>query len=126
MIQKRTSLGWEGSEIFTYKDEPGTWEGVTRQILAENAATQFEIRYFEIEPGGFTTHEKHEHDHCVIVLNGQGEVFLDNEWQSISELDAVHIGSMQPHQFRNTSQSPFGFLCIVDKYRDRPIPILQT
>ncbi|MBX3118421.1 MAG: cupin domain-containing protein [Fimbriimonadaceae bacterium] len=105
----------------TYKDEPGTWVGVTRRNLSEAADAQFEVRYFEIAPDGYTSFEKHEHEHCVIVLRGIGEVRLGDNWTQVTEQDVVRVSGGEPHQFRNRNREPFGILCIVNRERDRPV-----
>lgn len=120
MITRFREGGFEGMETTVYKNEPGTWMNVTRTLLSADAQAQFEVRYFEIAPGGYSTHERHRHEHCVMVLRGKGKVYLAGEWTSIGEGDYVHVATMTPHQFVNDSEEPLGFLCVVDKDRDRP------
>ena len=120
MISRRTETGWEDTSIQTYKEDPGQWMKTTRQNLFPDSNTSFEVRYFEIAPGGSTSYERHQHEHCVVVINGNGEVFLSGIWELIQTGDTVHIPSLAPHQFRNRSNEPFGILCIVDRERDRP------
>lgn len=103
-----------------YKDEPGTWVGVSRRILADGHGGAFEARYFEIAPGGHTSFERHAHEHVVVVLNGRGSVRLDNEWSDLVAGDLVHVPPETPHQFVNQNEEPFGILCVVDRDRDRP------
>jgi quercetin dioxygenase-like cupin family protein len=81
------------------------------------------VRYFEVGPGGYTTHERHEHQHVVIALRGEGEVRLGGEWLPLRFGDVVFVASNDPHQFRALGDEPFGFLCIVDAERDRPVPL---
>ncbi|MFQ3588055.1 MAG: cupin domain-containing protein [Fimbriimonadaceae bacterium] len=126
MIRRFSDRGWDGVSLTTYKDEPGTWVGVTRRLLSGDTAgsqRSFEVRYFEIAPGGYTTHEKHAHEHCVIVLRGTGRVLLDGTWHEIGPFDVVNVGPWVPHQFANDSDEPFGLVCIVDRERDRPVPL---
>ena len=106
--------------VQTYKDEPGTWVSVTRRELFPESNTGFETRYFEIGPGGYTSFEKHVHEHCVVVLRGSGRVRLGDDWREVSLGDTVLVESLMPHQFQNPSLEPFGILCIVDRERDRP------
>lgn len=126
MILRCKESGWDGVPVTEYKDEPGTWVGVTRRALTADAVgpgRAFETRYFEIAPGGYTTFEKHAHEHCVIVLRGRGHVFLDKEWHELGPFDVVNVGPWVPHQFANKSEEPFGLVCIVDKIRDKPCPL---
>lgn len=108
-------------ELTTYKDEPGTWVAVTRRVLAPESETKFETRYFEVAPGGYTSFERHGHEHVVIVQRGQGRVRLHDQWAEIGAGDTVHVGPNTPHQFVNAGEEPFGIVCIVDRDRDRPV-----
>jgi len=36
----------------------------------------FVTRYFEIQPGGYSTLERHQHPHAVVVIRGRGRVML--------------------------------------------------
>jgi mannose-6-phosphate isomerase-like protein (cupin superfamily) len=58
----------------------------------------------------------------VIVVRGRGHVVLGGESLPIAPLDVVHVGSETVHQFRAAADEPLGFLCIVDRDRDRPRP----
>ncbi len=125
MIIRFAESGWQGIERETYKDEPGTWVGVTRDTLFRSPASLFETRYFEIAAGGYTTYERHVHEHCVIVHNGFGEVRLGTEWQPVQAGDVVIVPTGTPHQFRASVDSPIGIFCIVDRDRDRPQPLAE-
>lgn len=121
MVIKHASQNWPDVDVQSYKNEPGTWMEVTRRVLFDRDESQFQVRYFEVAPGGYTSFEKHVHEHCVLVLRGQGEVVLNGETTAITEKDVVIVTTETPHQFRNTSDAPFGILCIVDRERDRPV-----
>ena len=79
-----------------------------------------DLRYFEIEPGGYSSLEKHLHAHIVIGARGHGVLVLGSRRESLSPMDVACIGALEPHQLRNESSEPFGFFCIVDHDRDRP------
>jgi quercetin dioxygenase-like cupin family protein len=120
---------WEGVPVAAYKQAAEHWCGVTRMALVGEAgeATGFHIRYFEIAPSGFTSLERHTHEHAVIVLRGQGQVQLGDAVHALSFGDTVYVAPQEVHQFSNPSPAePFGFLCIVDAERDRPIPVGQA
>ena len=98
---------------------------ITKQVLSPEMLAAFQVRYYEMAPGGYSSFERHEHEHCVVVLRGEGKVRLDDEWHELGPNDLVRVKGQQPHQFVNTGAEPFGILCVVDKERDRPVH-LQT
>jgi quercetin dioxygenase-like cupin family protein len=112
---------WSGVEPLSYKSEDDSWHAVTRHgLIGDSEGTPFHVRYFEVGPGGYTTYERHEHQHAVVVLRGRGEVRLGEGWEPLSFGDAVYVASNDPHQFRNVGDESFGFLCVVAAERDRP------
>lgn len=125
MIAKHANGEWTGIEPESYKDEPGTWVGVSRRTLLSSPGMGFEVRYFELAPGGYTSFEKHTHEHAVMVREGQGRVRLGDAWTELAANDLVHVLSGTPHQFQNTGDTPFGIVCIVDRERDKPV-ILES
>jgi ribulose-bisphosphate carboxylase large chain len=120
------SCAWEGVPVEEYKQAADHHCGVTRTVLigASGEQTAFHVRYFEIAPGGFSTLERHEHEHVVVVLRGRGEVRLGDDTHTITFGDTVYVAPNEVHQLRNPSASePFGFLCMVDARRDAPVPV---
>ncbi|MHC4932130.1 MAG: cupin domain-containing protein, partial [Planctomycetota bacterium] len=80
-----------------------------------------DLRYFEIAPGGFSSREVHQHAHAIVALRGEGLLHLNDERIELRPHDVAYVPPLSVHQFRNESTSaPFGFLCIVDRHRDRP------
>lgn len=114
---------WDGIRAREYKTDARLYAGVTRRILAAPETAGFETRYFEVEEGGYTTHERHEHVHVVVCIRGRGRVRLGDGMHQLGFGDVVYVAPGEPHQFLNTGTEPFGFLCIVDRDRDRPVPI---
>ncbi len=76
VIRRRPDHTWEGIAAEAYKATSETWAGVTRWELCgkRGESPQFHVRYFEIAPGGYSTLEKHRHEHVVIPQRGRGEV----------------------------------------------------
>jgi ribulose-bisphosphate carboxylase large chain len=116
---------WEGAPVTEYKQAADHHCGVVRTVLAgaSGEQTAFHVRYFEIAPGGFSTLERHGHEHVVVVLRGRGEVRLGEDTHTLTFGDAVYIAPDEVHQLRNPSSEPFGFLCMVDARRDAPVPV---
>jgi ribulose-bisphosphate carboxylase large chain len=116
--------GWEGVPLEDYKATTELWRGITRRELIgkRGESSGFHVRYFEIEPGGYSTLERHRHEHAVVPLRGHGEVQFGCYVYRVRVGDVVYVAPDDPHQFRNPADAaePFGFLCVVDAERDRP------
>jgi quercetin dioxygenase-like cupin family protein len=78
------------------------------------------IRYFEVDAGGHTTLEKHEHTHLVIPIKGKGACLVGDEVLQLAIHDLVYVPSWEWHQYRAADDEPLGFLCLVKIERDRP------
>ena len=99
--------------------------GVSRHTLArpEELPATWELRYFEFEPGGYSSLEKHRHAHFVVVLRGSGRALVGAQAVRCRPFDAVYVPSLAPHRWMTAGDEPFGFLCTVDRDRDRPQPL---
>ncbi|MFS8638752.1 MAG: cupin domain-containing protein [Gemmatimonadota bacterium] len=104
-------------------DDVASFRGITRRVLASPAPAAFDVRYFEIERDGYSAFERHAHVHVVVCFRGRGRVRLGDEVHEVGYGDVVYVAPDEPHQFLNPYNEPFGFLCIVDRERDRPVPI---
>jgi mannose-6-phosphate isomerase-like protein (cupin superfamily) len=113
---------WDAVDVLAYKQTGTHFKDITRQVLfGEEAELPTELRYFEVEVGGHSTFEKHQHVHAVLILRGRGRVLVGREITDISAFDLVHIPPMTWHQFHAHEAEPLGFLCLVACDRDRPI-----
>lgn len=112
-------LDWEGVDLGRYPPER-KMQGVTVRWLIGPAerAPNFALRYFEVEPGGWTSLDQHAHDHGVMILRGQGQVLLGEEEFEITFGDIVYVSPDQVHQFRNIGDEPLGFLCVIPALED--------
>ena len=111
---------WEGVECLPYKeDERALFKSVSRQILFSDPDLAGELRYFEVQPGGFSSLERHEHMHGVLILRGRGHCLVGNAVRAVETYDLVTVPAWTWHQFRATSDEPLGFLCMVDAERDK-------
>lgn len=114
---------WQGVEKKMYKTDSSTYKDVHRYSLLADQIPElnFHTRYFEIQPGGYSSLEQHRHPHSVVVIRGKGSVILDDELYDLNLHDVVYIAPNTIHQFHADKNEPLGFLCIVDRYRDKPV-----
>jgi quercetin dioxygenase-like cupin family protein len=118
---------WQGVEELPYKEDGrALFKTITRQVLFSDPQMQGELRYFEVAPGGYSTLERHEHMHAVLVLRGRGHCLVGDEVKAIELYDLITVPSMTWHQFRADAGEPLGFLCMVNAARDKPqLPTAQ-
>ncbi|MBI4279055.1 MAG: cupin domain-containing protein [Armatimonadetes bacterium] len=121
---------WEGVPPGAYRPPDAgvktpAWQGVTRHTLVgrRGEPTAFHLRYFQIQPGGYSNLEKHRHAHAVVILRGCGRALVGEEIYQVAPYDFVFVPPLVPHQFINDGEEPFGFLCPVDAERDPPQPV---
>lgn len=125
-------FAWDGITPTVYKlggdaARGAGWKDVVRHTLTGGGVEPmaFQLRYFEIGPGGYSSLEKHAHVHAVIVLRGTGTAVVGREVFDLAPFDLVYVPSNTPHQFINNGPEPFGFLCPVDVDRDLPQPLRE-
>lgn len=117
----RGDFRWEAVPVLEYKREgDAPFLGMTRQVLFEDAALGCQLRYFEVAPGGYSTLERHEHVHAVMIVRGCGRGLVGERVFALGLHDLVNVPALTWHQFRAGTDEPLGFLCMVNAERDRP------
>src|SRR5262245_18044906 len=119
--RKAKGYRWEGVEELPYKEDGrALFKSITRQVLFADPQLDGELRYFEMAPGGFSTLERHEHMHAVLILRGRGHCLVGGAVRAIEARGRVTVPAMAWHQFRATRGEALGFLCMVNAARDKP------
>ena len=103
----------ENKEDAPVKEEGA--EGVKIKWLLDKSvgAPTFAMRHFTVQPGGHTPLHKHDWEHEVYVLEGEGFVRSEDQEYSIRPGDAIFVPPNQLHQFRSSGSSHLRFLCMV-------------
>jgi len=129
MRLKFNNFCWDGIEKQQYKDvknEGVTFRNVSRQnIVTSKDGVAFDVRYFEIGKEGFTSLEKHQHTHVVMIARGRGKVVISETIYDAGLSDYFIIPEWTPHQLINVGDEPFGFFCTVNAKRDKPQRLSQ-
>ena len=121
ILRKAKGYRWEGVEELPYKEDGrALFKSITRQVLFADPQLDGELRYFEVAAGGFSTLERHEHMHAVLILRGRGHCLVGEEVRAVETRDLVTVPAMTWHQFRATRGESLGFLCMVNAARDKP------
>ncbi|HHT9127014.1 MAG TPA: cupin domain-containing protein [Candidatus Brocadiia bacterium] len=107
-------------KVSNYKDitaetvEEGAMGVKIRWMITEDmGAKNFVMRHFEVATKGFTPLHKHEWEHEVFVLSGEGAVTGGDENKRFKQGDVIFIPGNEMHQFRNTGNEPMTFLCLI-------------
>lgn len=123
-VIKSNGFSWEGLEKKDYKTDTTNFKNISRYSLLGEEESDYELnmqtRYFEILPGGYSSLEFHRHPHSVVIIRGSGSVILNETVTPINTLDVVYIAPETIHQFHADNDEHLGFLCVVDRYRDKP------
>ena len=120
----RTDSDWFRWSDVSVKDYPAAGtisRNVTKQVLFDpDRRLPAELRYFEVDPGGYSALERHDHVHAVLILRGRGSVLVGDAVHAIREHDLVFTPPQTWHQFYAAADAHLGFLCLVNGDRDRP------
>jgi quercetin dioxygenase-like cupin family protein len=117
--QENGEFRWQNVPVRAYGPENSGADKATRQIMigSEEQAENFHLRYFAVQPGGYTSLDQHAHDHGVYMLHGRARLRLGEEEHELGPGDVVYISGNEVHQFFALGDEPFGFLCIVPAKR---------
>lgn len=112
-------LRWQDVPVRAYGPDNSGADKATRQIMigAGEGSSNFHMRYFAVQPGGYTSLDQHAHDHGVYILHGRALLRLGEEERELGPGDVVYISGNEVHQFFALDIEPFGFLCIVPAER---------
>jgi quercetin dioxygenase-like cupin family protein len=89
-------------------------------IGPEDGARNFHMRHFEVRPGGHTPHHRHDHEHEVLILKGQGVVKSEQGERRVSAGHVVWVPANETHQFLSVGGEPLEFICLIPAPQDCP------
>jgi quercetin dioxygenase-like cupin family protein len=82
-------------------------------LTKEMGATNFAMRIFEAEQGGYTPLHKHAWEHEVFILEGEGALFDGEKTLSFKSGDVVFVPANEMHQFKNAGKTTLKFMCLI-------------
>lgn len=90
-------------------------KNVTARVMIgkEDGAKKFCMRVFEMGRDGYSPKHTHDWEHEVFVHGGNGEVLIEDKWYPVSAGSAIFVPPSIEHQFRNTSEKKFIFICLI-------------
>ena len=96
-------------------DFAGT-EGITKHIVIspDDGSNEMVLRHFNLEPGAASPYHQHGYPHLVLVISGAGELIdADKKSHPLGVGDYAYVNDDEIHQFKNTSNEAFKFICVV-------------
>lgn len=93
-------------------------KGITKQLVlgSDDDVPNFSFRVFTIEPGGHTPLHSHDVEHLNFIMSGQGALIdADGKANALNQGEFAFVSPNETHQFRNTGDEPFVFICAVPK-----------
>lgn len=98
-------------EKFTGDEASGVFIRVL--IGPDDGANNFVMRRFRLAAGGYTPRHTHDWEHEVFILAGVGELYTKDGPLALKAGDAVFVEPGAEHQFTNTGEAEFEFLCLI-------------
>ena len=93
-------------------------KGITKQLVlgSDDDVPNFSFRVFTVEPGGHTPLHNHDVEHLNFIMSGQGALMDDDGHANpLNQVEFAFVPPNETHQFRNTGDEPFVFICAVPK-----------
>lgn len=115
---KDENYRWEGARWRRYEDRDDV-KGVTENWLIgkREQAENFAMRYYEVEVGGFSHAEQHDHDHGILLLRGKARLQVNEDYFDLEPYDVAYVSPNDFHQLVNTGDEPMGFICVIPAKR---------
>ena len=92
-------------------------DSLLREILHPNKAAleiHYSLAHARVSPGQSTKRHRLATTEVYYVIQGTGEMIIDNESQPVAPGDTVYIPPDAAQAIANTGQQDLVFLCIVD------------
>ena len=76
-----------------------------------DGAPVYALRMIELQPGGYSPRHVHANEHENFIVEGQGKVLISDTWYDLKPGDVAFVPGGILHQYRNTGDTVFKFLC---------------
>ncbi|GIK17075.1 MAG: cupin domain-containing protein [Phycisphaerae bacterium] len=101
-----------------HEQKPVQMDGATQTRMRmlvgpEDGAKNFHMRHFEVAPGGHTPHHKHDYEHEILILKGEGVARSEQGDRPVKPGDVLFVPPNEMHQFVNNSAAPLEFICLI-------------
>ncbi|MDG6220110.1 MAG: cupin domain-containing protein [Candidatus Thermoplasmatota archaeon] len=109
---------WPPEHWEKVKETPVEMEGAEkctiRWLLHKGkGAKNFAMRIFTLEEGGHTPYHKHDYEHEIFCLEGEGVVVMEGEEYSLLPGYYGIVPADVTHNFVNKGKQPMRFMCLI-------------
>lgn len=90
-------------------------DGVTIRwlIKKDDGATNFAMRFFEIEKGAVIPEHQHPWEHEIYILKGKVKVTVSGKESIVEAGTALYIEPDAPHAYENVGEETINMLCLI-------------
>ena len=88
-------------------------------VSPEQGWEGYVMRQFELGKGGYTPRHTHPWPHINYILAGKGTLHLDGQDYVLEAGSFAFVPNNKLHQFTNTGDDRFVFICIVPEEGDK-------
>ncbi len=88
-------------------------------ISAKEGWEGWSMRIFTLGKEGYTPFHSHPWPHINYIIKGKGTLFIDGEEKTVEPGDTAYIQGGEDHQFKNSGDDEFSFICIVPEEGDK-------
>lgn len=115
--QEKGAFLVNAANVLVEKLEKGAEKTQVQYLIDDRQGSdRFALRLYTVQKDGHTPLDQHPYEHHVYVLSGQGLLRqskdADSPLKEVKPKDAIFIPSNAVHQFSNTHDEPFVFLCV--------------
>ncbi|MBM7562337.1 cupin domain-containing protein [Fusibacter tunisiensis] len=93
---------------------PDAQDAAMKVLISPNEGWDgYVMRVVEVETGGHTPKHAHDWPHINYVIEGNGTILIGDTLHAVESGSYAYIPNNTLHQFSNTGNSVFKFICIV-------------
>lgn len=95
-------------------DHPSVKNASMKVLVSPNEGWAGHVmRAMELGPNGYTPKHEHPWPHINYIIEGEGTLLIGDTRHPLKPGGYAYVPEGTLHQFSNTSEKPFKFICIV-------------
>jgi quercetin dioxygenase-like cupin family protein len=109
-------IGHEKDVLGITMNSPDVKGAVMKALIGPDEGWQDHVmRVVELESGGYSPKHAHPWPHINYVLEGSGALYFEGKDNPVAAGSYAYVPAGQEHQYKNTGDGIFRFICIVPK-----------